>query len=840
MKISLLILLLSLSYYTYGYSCNVIDHGFDQKIIIEYDTGDPVTASPFISYPPDIDISHPVTFTVTIGEMPTVSAAIGFFYLNTDRKAFIECLDENNLYVSYRCNKRMNVYDILGHKDVYMLETIGNAYLSWRDTYPYMEYTSLTKNTNCTVDNAIPIGTKNGTTCEYYTQKIVGSSRTYRFQKRLESLSKDGRLFMFISLRNRLFTDLRNITPTDEYWIIAKELSISEYIDPTCSFYKYLYSKSRWDIYNYSRMGRFATIILATLFVIILNIIYRRYNVVKERAFSTIISVGLYFLYGVLGLVFSIYDWQFQAYEYCIYITISNVYFMSFIKFAVNRFIQSQGTKYYAKLSSSGVLNKSSTSVIYYKSEDISVDRYRNLSTLANAIPREMIDGWIFWFNILCNIYTIVIAIYDLHYKTSYATFGPSVSILRFVGPIGGSLVPAIIALVIDIRALPIRNFREGISKYASIHEDPLLYRYEFIIALCGPLPLAIITFCLGYIDTNSIVLDYFIGRRAIIYTFHAIFYTMFDVSFLFLTTGMYIIHRGSQIFISSDDDIDYTPDVQGRKWTEIDVALYLLSQDEYGKKDMFDYCTRANMIDIWTLYIWLNNMIHYRDPIQMRNSMNIFLDQFYRTNINYTYTIFDQYKDICIQYELLSKNGIFNKSIDSTIEKKALKTIARKLYELTEDTLFGTLAATDFIKTLDFQEHFELNRDKIAEYIVGILDDIDDSASTCSSESTDDILKTKIIGSKRGDMIIYNREMLNTVSERMSLLLIPSEDICTLSDDDVEDDDIPTYNIHHRNVSFSGRYEENVGIITPSEDINEQYIEHRSMKFELAIELDD
>jgi hypothetical protein len=805
MKILPLLLLL-LVQQIYGYSCNVIDHGFDQKIVVEY------------------NINSTISFTITVGEIPTVSAGVGFFYLNQERESFIQCLSEDGVFASHLCPRRLSMYDILGQKNTTLYETIGRGSIMWNISYPYMKYTPFDSNM----------------TDDYYLQSTINGGRVYQFQRKVENIVGE-RLFIFITLRNRLSVDLTTTYPTSDYWTVAKEIVIGDSINGNCAFYKYLYSKSRWDLYNYSRIGRFATIIVFTIFALFLNIMYRRYNVVRERIFSTVISLIMYFLYGVLGMIFAIFDIQFQAFEYAIYITISNIYFISFIRFAINRLMHIQGMKYYAKISSSGVLSKSSTPVLYYEAKDISIDRYMKISTLSSAIPREMTYGWILWLNILCNIYTIVIAIYDLYYKTPYSTFGPSVSVLKFVAPVVGSLLPAVIALLMDIRSLPIRDIRKGIAKYMSICEDPLLYRYEFIVALCAPLPLAIITFCMGYLDTNTIIPDYIIGRRAILYTFHGICYMLFDVSFLFLTSGIYVIHRGSQLFTNTED-IDYTPDIHSRKWTEIDIALYLLSQDVDGKNDMFQYCVKANLIDIWTLYQWFGTMLRYKDRVEIVNSLSIFLDKFYSSkNTTYADSLFSQYRDICVEYHLLNEHGLFSPYDTITIEKKELRHIVRILYEMTEDTLFGALAISDFIRTGTFSDYFDENKSRIADYIVGILDNMDDTASTISSD--DDILQTKVASTKRGDILIYNRDMVNTVSERMSLLLIPSEDISTISDDEDIDDidcDIKPYNMHSRELSFTGIYEMNIGLITPSDDLSDQYIKHRSMGFKIDIELID
>lgn len=506
-----------------------------------------------------------------------------------------------------------------------------------------------------------------------------------------------------VALLPRLYNVNSSNLGQQEIYIIGMNLRDSMLVDDSVceGVVKYL-SVNRYDVYNNWRFARYSIILFISLLIGLITYYAYPDRISLDRLYRTCFCIISGLLYSVLGIIFISdvgVNTDFQSVEYVYYITISVIYFGSFIRYVSRKVLQDKTASFYHNSLTGG-----GKGLRALKSNTMETKIITNniLNSLVAKTPRSFTNSVILWIALLLASPGIHIIIHDTLKIVPYPNYVLSITIIKFLVPIITTCIPAIIIFILSMLDYYRRDKRRKMGKYFGISEDPLLYRIEFISCLVLCLPSAIITFVVGNLD--GIMPPYILTARWYHLTFHAIFYIIFDVTYLFIISGTLSILMSIKAHYKLSDDLDVRSTTIGareerrRMQSEVVLELMLNNKDGY-----YEYI--ANFAMKTDNYIPLGIREWIMD-IDVANNSDA--DQGIKNLVSYYIDAYSIGKSI---NNVLYPRGIIQP--DSIIGYSDIAGLKQDIIEEMESNLFARLIF-DGITETDIYKEFELNN-KIA-----------------------------------------------------------------------------------------------------------------------------
>lgn len=673
-----------------------------------------------------------IDFTVTVGEVPSTKIGIGFFYLGLNKK-FNECL-VNGQFISYKC---IDKYPDMTFADIF-------------DQRGTILHYATNEDTSIVINNGYGTPVNSTSLQPYLSSQTISLRRwefnqQFKFQKSIGLITTNdstaGQLYIAILIRKmRPIGNLTSYLVSDildnEYYIIANQINLDMPVDDSvCSGYIDYSSVSKWTVFANLRTTRYVILMLISIMMAI--IIYYNYDkrVIQDRIFVSTIGISIGLLYTSLGFYFMSIEIELQGVEFAYYTIMALIYFTNFIRYIVRKYLQERAVKFYAKLYTSGI--SSSTSLASLKNDALDKLIYKNgrMNDLLTTVPRLFINCIIAWLIILILVPTVQIIYYDVSRTPIYKEHAIILGVVKFILSIISFVIPASIIFIINIAKF-IKHRSEKLSRqlgrYFGTYDDPLLYRIEFVIAILLVLPIVVLTFIIGQLD--PFVSTYILAPKIIHYTFHMIMYTLFDVTYMLLITGLFsLVHNkySSRVTLSEEMSVCASTigdSIRQKKLIGKDIVLKFVIGHTTGRDIIRDFSMNTNNYMYYGIHTWMTNLLGSADADQ---KLGYFFKIYYTSGNG----IYKDYSNISNRYGIHNSLGEYMPNTLSKMTKDELTDVIMEILDTTEkylftyiknDGLMDTEVFIDFIDdmTLEIKEFKSRYNTIQPEIRISIIDD--------------------------------------------------------------------------------------------------------------------
>lgn len=484
------------------------------------------------------------------------------------------------------------------------------------------------------------------------------------------------------------------------YYIYAVPFSSLSPTDlASCDSFDYFVSISRWTVYDNLRYMRYGALMFIGIIALVVAYFYWYSIIMIERRFSLVVSMCLIMTYSATGFYFAYYDLDFSGIEYAYYVSMAILYFSSFIRYVFKKYVQERSFKLYNKIYAG----------TNYKLEETSIRVRRNnrIEELLETIPSDYINSIILWIIVIIAAPTIQLLIPS----TSYPAQLMVVSIVKFAFPVIAVLLPGLAVLVWSLvrfkRTEANISFYKVLVRFFGMYDDPLVYRTEFMLALLICLPLAIITFVIGNLD--PLIPNYILFRRIIQLVFHAIIYTLFDISFALLLTGFYAVliwlRRTRNIDITFNETTSATSET--RKLSTRDLILSYALSDPEGREIIAEFSKSTDNYPYYRTYKFMEDLSLKLTDSTTPEMLNFFFKSMLKDTI---------YRMIATKHGLLDANG----SLDpSRVISKDIGLIISDIMESASDRLFTGITKQGILRVKEFYLYCQEKEAEIKAYLL-------------------------------------------------------------------------------------------------------------------------
>jgi len=622
---------------------------------------------------------------VTMGEVPTSAPGIVIGSYNNKLSSCIK----DGTFNSNNCAKSVKLLDLL---------TGANTF--------YQNRVLVTSGVKLVIYTSVGVGFStlpSGARCTFNTT-----------QNMMNTLSNT--TWVYFLFRNsipygNISTVLISDVFTGDSYIYGRPIAGLVKKDPSaCEGFNYYVSVSRWTVYNNLRYLRYALVMAVALICTLIVYYHWHTNVVGERAFVSILSIVFMFAYSSTGFYFINFG-EFAGIEFGYYVAMAIIYFTGFIRYAFKKYFQERSFRFYTEVYDTKVSKNAKLS-----SNDLNTAFRRNnrLNDLIANIPPEYIYCLILWVVILATVAPMAEMLYfDTTSAVAYPEQTTVATIVRFVFPVVAVLLPATAILIWTLKrfkeAEKGTGFFRVIRRFFSTYDDPLLYRFDFLMALALCFPLAILTFVVGYLD--GLIPGWILYRRIISHSFHAFLYISFDVTFCLLVAGIYPTllwawkyHR--QSFDFSDGETTYT-NPEARKLSTSEQVMMFTIKDPKGRLLIEEFSQSSGNYSHYGVYRSMDAL-----NIQLNGGATIddALAFFFRLITNSKEGVGKEYNKIAIRYDL---GRIESRSFDG----KDKSVIIADVMEVALSYLISGVTIDGFFDTDEFKDFYRSKKDEIASY---------------------------------------------------------------------------------------------------------------------------